>query len=446
MKFLSRFLHITVLCVLITLCISMTSTISIGQNTDLNLINNGYNIVISNGAYLNIGKDYINRTAYNDDGKVDIDGRMVVKGDWINDAKGNNVFVNIEPVPDGEVIMDGLLAQTIKGSNTTTFENIRISNSEKTLGITDNKVKGILTVEAILNLNTKRIIIDNNSSKAITYKSKYILSETTPNEGYGEVQWNIGDILSSYTIPFGSGAGGNDLNLTVTTTSSGHSTDGNITFATYPTDWINEPLPIGVTKFVERAEYMVDRYWIIDPDYSISKPDLDIDFTYASKDINPLYNSPLVPELLKGESFCKDCGNDWKTVGASSASEKRVTVTGVSGKDCYAPWRLISEEEEPTIFFPNAFTPQDDNLNDNFGPIGEKLDVLKNYKLIIYDRWGGIVFMTDNVYGKWDGKLKPSGKIAPDGVYVWAANYNDDRGFYLYKTGRVTVLKNTGDK
>lgn len=72
----------------------------------------------------------------------------------------------------------------------------------------------------------------------------------------------------------------------------------------------------------------------------------------------------------------------------------------------------------PSVFVPNAFTPDGDGVNDEFLPMA--LDVVPTeYVFEVFDRWGGIVFST-NVVGKgWDGQHANGGGILPQGVYVW---------------------------
>jgi len=53
----------------------------------------------------------------------------------------------------------------------------------------------------------------------------------------------------------------------------------------------------------------------------------------------------------------------------------------------------------PTDFFvPSAFTPNDDRLNDLFGPIATA--PLQHYEFRIYDRWGQQVFYSNNIQKK----------------------------------------------
>ncbi len=72
----------------------------------------------------------------------------------------------------------------------------------------------------------------------------------------------------------------------------------------------------------------------------------------------------------------------------------------------------------PSIFYPNAFTPDGDGLNDKYMP--RVLDVVaKEHLFQVFDRWGEVIFTTTDPTEGWDGSLGGGGSILPQGVYVW---------------------------
>jgi gliding motility-associated-like protein len=75
---------------------------------------------------------------------------------------------------------------------------------------------------------------------------------------------------------------------------------------------------------------------------------------------------------------------------------------------------------EPTIFVPNAFTPNGDLKNDVFLPKGVNIG---NYRMIIYDRWGNEVFESNILESGWDGRY--NGELCPNGIYVWVISYEN---------------------
>ncbi|PIQ29548.1 MAG: hypothetical protein COW63_12530 [Bacteroidetes bacterium CG18_big_fil_WC_8_21_14_2_50_41_14] len=70
------------------------------------------------------------------------------------------------------------------------------------------------------------------------------------------------------------------------------------------------------------------------------------------------------------------------------------------------------------LSFPNAFNPNSSIAeNQQFGVIGD-ISSLAEFRFQIFDRWGLIIFETNDPTQKWDGKFK-GGEMAPYGIYVW---------------------------
>ncbi|MCK5170749.1 MAG: PKD domain-containing protein, partial [Bacteroidales bacterium] len=88
------------------------------------------------------------------------------------------------------------------------------------------------------------------------------------------------------------------------------------------------------------------------------------------------------------------------------------------------------------IEFPNAFTPNGDGLNDTFRPVSE--GVIK-YELLVYNRWGELIFTTKDLSAGWDGTI--NNEYAKPDVYVWKAlgKFTNGRSFEL--AGDVTLIR-----
>jgi gliding motility-associated-like protein len=97
--------------------------------------------------------------------------------------------------------------------------------------------------------------------------------------------------------------------------------------------------------------------------------------------------------------------------------------------------------DELTIYVPNAFTPNNDGINDVFLPsvLGHQPD---KYELVIFDRWGREVFSTTDPLQGWNGGLNNGGDPLPDGVYTWKLNARDRFSLERRQTfGMVSLLK-----
>jgi len=92
-------------------------------------------------------------------------------------------------------------------------------------------------------------------------------------------------------------------------------------------------------------------------------------------------------------------------------------------------------------FIPNGFTPNQDGRNDEF-QVYANCEILE-FRMEIYDRWGSLLFATDNPLEGWDGIS--NGKAANSGVYVYRVEYSatDKNGnpSTSVKHGSVTLIK-----
>lgn len=406
-----------------------------------NVVNNGGKIIVSEGANVVIGGNYINKNDGITDGTVNLDGNIIVRRNWVNVAN-NEVLVSVGAGLVGNVIMDGLLNQYIEGTHPTLFENLIIKNSRKILNVTSCKVNDTLSVNAILDLNTHRIKILNPNPIGINHISAYIFGETNTNEGLGEVDWQIGSNLNSYTVPFGSGnSNSDDLAVTVETKTSAAPPTGSIRFATYPTGCQNNPAPPDVIQLDRGYEYVADRFWNIDPIYN-TKPEVNIQLHYLQQDLNPFCNNGLHEVDLKAIRYntLQQTWGDLKPVGTSYPTEQVFKIDNVAPSDFYAPWCLVGEVIEWEIFFPNAFTPNVDGHNETFAPIGYNLDKL-NFTMYIYNRWGQLIYVLDDINKPWNGSFGNSGKICPQGVYTWIMFLKDGNGMQHKYNGIVTLIQ-----
>ncbi len=88
------------------------------------------------------------------------------------------------------------------------------------------------------------------------------------------------------------------------------------------------------------------------------------------------------------------------------------------------------------LYYPTAFTPNGDNLNDAFTVSGQFI-VKMNLK--IFDRWGALLFSSDK-NEPWDGHR--DGKPFPASTYVWKAEITDLAGRSFSQEGTVALIRN----
>ncbi len=95
-------------------------------------------------------------------------------------------------------------------------------------------------------------------------------------------------------------------------------------------------------------------------------------------------------------------------------------------------------EGASTVYIPNAFTPNNDGVNDYFNVQGIGLT---DIQMSIYNRWGQIVFTSDNTSKGWDGNDYYSGTKCPIGVYVYQVKVKSFKGDTREYVGRVTLVE-----
>lgn len=263
------------------------------------LVNNGGNIVMKSNTYLII-KGNTGNFLNKNNGFADMRGNALMKvgGHWTNNAsnpvmKGNGGIVEL----NGGI-------QNIGGFYPTGFSGLILGGTgEKRLlvntytgGVYSGTKNGVLLLHNRLVLNSKRLIVNNGRPSAIRRTTGYILSETDPITGYGEIQWNLrsSNNDSLYIFPFGA----NDaqfipLVLGVKQAGIQSADSGHIMVATYPTNpnliTNNRPLPTGVNNFLNRfglenANMALDRFWVVQGGEFSTFPEMDIVFSYRDQE------------------------------------------------------------------------------------------------------------------------------------------------------------------
>ncbi len=125
----------------------------------------------------------------------------------------------------------------------------------------------------------------------------------------------------------------------------------------------------------------------------------------------------------------------------NSIGEYLVELTAVSSYGCKDTVRhLLKVKDIFTLFVPTAFSPDNDGINDFFFVQGNGIDT-DNFNLRIYDRWGELIWQTDNLFEKWDGTVKNGSYIVSPDTYIWLVTCKDFDGNEHQKTGQVTIVR-----
>lgn len=136
--------------------------------------------------------------------------------------------------------------------------------------------------------------------------------------------------------------------------------------------------------------------------------------------------------------------HDFNPTGYSfnSSGQFAIYLTVSDDYACYDSTQvLLFINEDILVYVPNTFTPDDDAFNNVFLPIfSGPLDIY-NYELLIFNRWGELIFESLNPSVGWDGTY--AGKFpVQDGTYVWKINFKSlHRADKRELIGHVNVLR-----
>jgi len=96
--------------------------------------------------------------------------------------------------------------------------------------------------------------------------------------------------------------------------------------------------------------------------------------------------------------------------------------------DTLTPCIITSE-----LIMPNVFTPNGDGINDIFSPV--KFQNISNAYLKIFNRWGQVIYETENIQDGWDGEEYSQG------VYFWQLSYTGTENNEKIEHGFVHLLR-----
>ena len=98
----------------------------------------------------------------------------------------------------------------------------------------------------------------------------------------------------------------------------------------------------------------------------------------------------------------------------------------------------VQVDDEFNVFVPTAFTPNNDGLNDVFEVKGNGVST---FQIRIYNRWGGLVFFSENLEIGWNGIEETSGEVLDNGTYLYNIHVTDyNKKLWVYN-GELNLMK-----
>lgn len=143
-----------------------------------------------------------------------------------------------------------------------------------------------------------------------------------------------------------------------------------------------------------------------------------------------------------GNGDTGDKNSDATTYPSPGIYDVMLQVTSING--CVdSIIRQVTVQSIVNFYVPNVFSPNDDGINDLFEVY--TIGPLEDYKMTVFNRWGGTVYVSNDINTTWDGTL-PNGEKAETGVYAYAIEYTyqgftPTSSFSGIKTGDIMIIR-----
>ena len=128
------------------------------------------------------------------------------------------------------------------------------------------------------------------------------------------------------------------------------------------------------------------------------------------------------------------------TIGEQKDFFVKLVATSINGcQDSTAA--VITLKEQLMYFVPNSFTPDGDEVNDTFEPVFTSGYDPYSFSMLIFNRWGEIVFETHDASKGWNG-MYGTDFVAQEGTYTWVIDFTIKQDEKKVKiTGHVNLIK-----
>ena len=118
-----------------------------------------------------------------------------------------------------------------------------------------------------------------------------------------------------------------------------------------------------------------------------------------------------------------------------------ITLQGVDKNGCpFEKELMYTIFDQGEIYVPSMFSPNNDGDNDEIGPYGF-LNQYSEYSFTVYNRWGNIVFQSNEQHVNWNGKHQNTGNDLPMDGYSWMMLYNDEGGNPQVNKGYFILIR-----
>ena len=133
--------------------------------------------------------------------------------------------------------------------------------------------------------------------------------------------------------------------------------------------------------------------------------------------------------MVSGQNYGEQSNTKKVNYRVTAVKRGAEIVTSMSNK--------VEAQPPINIYIPNAFTPNNDGLNDYFGVVGNGIE---KYTLKVFNQWGELLFESHDIHKKWDGTYQNS-TVQP-GVYVYDVYAKGYQGKSISTNGSIAIITN----
>lgn len=190
---------------------------------------------------------------------------------------------------------------------------------------------------------------------------------------------------------------------------------------------------------IDSAQYnfTIEVYPSADVSISINPTKTDIFYPYVNVsvgDVDP--NEQFTIEMGDGSTYQnrKQFRHKYSDTGWYEIRLLSVNEYGCGNDEIH----LFRVAPIPLLYTPDAFSPNGDGENDRFRSFSSGYS---QFRLDIFDRWGNLLFSSNDAQEWWDGTDRNTGDPMPQGTYVWVVHFRSTEGEFQERRGTVTLLR-----
>lgn len=382
----------------------INTQVSIMSGTPVSSIGGGV-IVENQGELFSDGEFHIHGDFVNTNETTALESSLfVVKGNWVNDS----AFYAI----GGEVKLDSL-NQLITGTHESHFYKLTLVNGIKTQTLNASSFElEIESTHLATSVHTFEVV--SSEPDALQSDGSWVSSE---EEGRLIRATNS---TNNYLFPVGSELYENRYSPVVVEPLDDSINKVGIRF-------VNHDATVDGYNIFEREEeiIMVNNLYYHLIEHNEGTSGFDITF---------VYNSSEIEAECVGHWNLNEWQNQFNTAGGNNSGN--ITALNVSD---FTTEAFVLVDLQSAVFVPNAFTADNDGLNDYFSIYTEEYEDLRDFHLRIFNSWGELVFETNNPMFHWAGG---DDFFSGPQVFSWQLTFKDENSSRKeFLNGHITIIR-----